>query len=127
MTTDTVNALAGCRVLIIEDESLLTMLLQDFLEDMACEVAATASRFPDALAKAQSLSFDVAILDVNLDGDQTFPIAERLRDRGIPYLFATGYGNVGIPEHLRVMPVLQKPFRRSDLELALQTALNLQA
>ena len=121
------DRLAGQRVLVIEDESLVTMILEDTLAEIGCEVAGLASRLRDAVQKAQSLSFDVAILDVNLNGEQTFPIAEILIDRGIPFVFATGYGSASLPAPLQAVPVLQKPFEQRDLEIALCAALSVKA
>ena len=115
--------LAGRRVLVIEDEAMVTMLLEDTLADIGCEVAGLASRFNDAMEKATSLSFDVAILDVNLNGHPTYPIAQALTERGLPFLFATGYGLGELPEPLGSVPVLRKPFQQHDLEQALQAAL----
>lgn len=99
------------------------MLLQDILDDIGCEVVGTASRFDEADEKAKSLTFDVAILDVNLNGRQTFPIAEALAERRRPFVFATGYGAASLPEPLQNTPILQKPFQRRDLELALRAAM----
>jgi CheY-like chemotaxis protein len=115
--------LTGRRVLVIEDESMVTMLIHDTLADIGCEVVGSASRFDDALAKAKSLPFDMAILDVNLNGRQTFPIAEALSERGVPFVWATGYGAGSLPESLQKVPVLPKPFQLSDLEQALKAAL----
>lgn len=118
------NGLAGRRVLVIEDEPLVTMLLEDELAEIGCEIVGLASQFPDAMAKAMSLSFDVAILDLNLEGRQTFPIAEALLDRGIPFVLETGYGTASLPEPLKAVPVLNKPFGRRQLETALRAALS---
>ena len=118
------NRPASWRVLLIEDESLVAMLLEDALTVVGCRVIAIASRFEDAEQKARSLSFDVAVLDVNLNGKQTLRIAEVLFDRGIPFVFATGYGVGFLPEHLRNVPVLQKPFQQHDLERVLHAALS---
>ncbi len=115
--------LTGKRVLIVEDEALVTMLIEDALIELGCEVAAIASRFDEALAKAQSLSFDVAILDVNLDGRRSFPIADALARRGIAFLFATGYGMAGLPPGVTGAPVIEKPFPLRDLREALEAAL----
>lgn len=115
--------LSGRRVLVVEDESRIAMLIRDTLEDMGCEVVATAARFDDAWEKATSLPFDVALLDVNLDGETSYPIAEALAERGRAFVFATGYGTSNVPEALHNAPVLQKPFMRRDLERALQQAL----
>ena len=114
--------LDGRRVLVIEDESLVAMLIQDTLADIGCEVVGSASRFAEAISKASGLSFDVAILDVNLNGQQTFPIAEALSERGVAFVWATGYGEESLPESLKA-PVLPKPFRQQDLERALRAAL----
>lgn len=120
------NSLAGRRVLVIEDEPLVAMLLEDALSEIGCEVAGVASRFQDALDKARSLSFDVAILDFNLNGQQTFGIAETLLGRGMPFVIATGYGVMSLPASLQG-PVLQKPFQQNDLEKALCAALTVKA
>ncbi len=115
--------LAGLRVLVIEDESMVAMLLEDFLADIGCEVAGVASRLKEALEKVGTLAFDVAILDVNLNGEQTFPIADALMARGRAIVFATGYGAMTLPPELRNLPVLQKPFQQDELERALREAL----
>lgn len=99
------------------------MLVEDALADFGCEIAGVASRFDDAVTKARSLDFDLAVLDVNLNGLRTFPIAEIIRDRGIAFVFATGYGATSIPEGLNTVPILQKPFAAPELERALCTAL----
>ena len=119
----TVPDLSGLRVLLVEDEALIVMLVEDALADVGCEIAGVASRFDDAFTKAQTLDFDVAILDVNLNGLRTFPIAEAIMARGIPFVFATGYGATSVPDGLNAVPILQKPFVSSDLERALRQAL----
>lgn len=116
--------LSGRRVLVVEDESRIAMLIRDTLEDMGCEVVATAARFDDAWEKATSLPFDVALLDVNLNGQASYPIALALVERGRAFVFATGYGTSNLPESLHDAPVLQKPFMRRDLERALRQALD---
>jgi CheY-like chemotaxis protein len=118
--------LAGIRVLVIEDESMVTMLIEDTLTEIGCAVAETASRLEDALDKATRLEFDVAIVDVNLNGRQTYPVAEILLTRGIPLVFATGYGAAGLPSRFDGIPLLPKPFQQSDMELALSRALGRQ-
>ena len=110
------------RVLVVEDEMLVAMNIEDMLLDLGHEVAALASRLESALALAREGSFDIAMLDVNLAGQASFPVADLLRERGIPYLFATGYGVQGIAESHRAVPVLQKPFRARDLEETLRAA-----
>lgn len=120
---DSEGALSGKRVLVIEDEAMVTMFLQDTLADIGCEVAGMASRFDDAMEKARSLRFDVAILDVNLNGRQTIPIAEIMAESGSPFVFATGYGAASLPPALRHVPVVPKPFEQCELERALLRAI----
>jgi CheY-like chemotaxis protein len=108
------------RILIVEDEMLVAMNIEDMLLDLGHEVAGLASRLEPALSLAREGQFDLAMLDVNLAGQQSFPIADVLIDRGIPFLFATGYGIKGIAEEYRNWPVLQKPFRARDLGEALE-------
>ncbi len=110
------------RILVVEDEMLVAMNIEDMLLDLGHEVAGLASRLEPALSLAREGSFDLAMLDVNLAGEASFPVADALRERGIPFLFATGYGAQGIAEEYRSAPVLQKPFRARDLEDALREA-----
>jgi CheY-like chemotaxis protein len=108
------------RVLVVEDEMLVAMNIEDMLLDLGHEVAGLASRLEPALSLARDGAFDLAMLDVNLAGQQSFPVADVLIARGIPFLFATGYGSKGIAEAYRDRPVLQKPFRTRDLGEALE-------
>jgi CheY-like chemotaxis protein len=110
------------RILIVEDEMLVAMNIEDMLLDLGHEVAGIASRLEPGLALAREGEFDLALLDVNLAGEQSFPIAAVLRERGLPFLFATGYGLQGIIEEFRSRPVLQKPFRLQDLAQAIGAA-----
>lgn len=116
------DGLEGRRVLVIEDEALLSMMLEDILESIGCEVVATAARFDDAMMKAEALDFDVALLDVNLNGTCSAPIGLRLAQRGIPFVLATGYGS-RLPESVPAAPILQKPFDRNGLARAMLVAL----
>ena len=125
MSLETPNKdLSGRRVLVIEDESIVSMLIEDAILEMGCELAGCASRLEDALEKAGSMVFDIAILDVNLAGKETFPVAEVLMRRGIPFLFATGYGASRFPPSMKGVPILHKPFLNDALERALCAALN---
>ena len=99
---------------------LVAMNIEDMLLDLGHEMAALASRLEAGLTLAREGEFDAAMLDVNLAGERSFPIADLLRARGIPFLFATGYGLRGIDEAYRASPVLQKPFREQDLAAALE-------
>lgn len=115
--------LAGLRLLVIEDESMVAMLLEDMLSEIGCEVVGVAARVNDAAEKAKSLAFDIAILDVNLNGRNTFAIADSLTERGVAFVVATGYGAVSLPESLQRVPILQKPYQQRDLVRALRAAL----
>jgi CheY-like chemotaxis protein len=107
------------RILIVEDEMLVAMNIEDMLLDLGHEVAGLASRLEPALALARESIFDAAMLDVNLAGEPSFPVADLLVERGIPFLFATGYGRAGLEERFRAFPILQKPFRAAELQAAL--------
>jgi DNA-binding response OmpR family regulator len=107
------------RILIVEDEMLVAMNIEDMLTELGHEVVGIAGRLGPALALAREGDFDVAMLDVNLAGDRSFPVADLLDERSIPYLFATGYGLDGIEERYRDRPVLQKPFRAAELLAAI--------
>ena len=116
------TGIQGLRVLIVEDESLVSMLIEDTLADIGCTVVSVASRLEEAMRKVSSLEFDLAILDVNLNGSETYPVAEVLARRGTPFIVATGYGPGVILESFRGAPVLAKPFGQSDLERVLAAA-----
>ena len=109
------------RILVVEDEMLIGMLLEDMLTDMGHKVAAIVPRLKDALAAVERETFDLAVLDVHLHGESAFPVADALIAKGVPFIFATGYGERGLPESYRGRPVLQKPFARDDLERLLKT------
>lgn len=117
--TGTISATAKRRVLVVEDEMLIGMLLEDMLSDMGLEVAAVVPRLKEALAAVERETFNLAILDVHLHGESAFPVADALVGKNIPFVFATGYGERGLPEQYRGRPVLQKPFARDDLERVL--------
>lgn len=104
------------RVLVVEDEGLVAMLVEDMLADIGHEVVAVASRMEEALNAAKIGTFDLAIIDVNLDGRPSYPIADVLKERGIPFVFATGYGANGLDPKFADAPVLSKPFVMADLQ-----------
>jgi CheY-like chemotaxis protein len=104
------------RVLIVEDEALVGMALEDALEFLGIEVAGIAGTVDEALAQVAAETFDGAILDVQLHGKDVLPVAESLEKRGIPFVFATGYGKAGLPEKYRDAHVLQKPFMPAELK-----------
>lgn len=112
----------GLRVLVVEDEMTIALMIEDMLADLGHEVVDMPMRLPLALAAVERGSFDLAILDVNLDGETSYPVAKLLHERALPFIFATGYGASGLSPEFRDRPVLQKPFLRDDLEDALAAA-----
>lgn len=112
----------GIRVLVVEDEALVAMLLEEFLEQIGCKIIATAPRLSEAIDKARTLPIDMALLDINLAGELSYPVAEILKARDIPFIFATGYGTLGLPPEMRDIPVLPKPFQITQLVDAMRLA-----
>ena len=120
------NALQGRRVLVIEDESLVAMLLETILDDMGCSVIGPESNIDDGLRSAMGeASLDAALLDDNVAGREVFPVAEALRARGVPFVFSTGYGEAGLPDHWRGHPTIQKPFTEGAIRDALMKVMNI--
>ena len=109
----------GLRVLVVEDEAMIAMLAEDMLDMAGCTLAGIASTLAEGLAAAERDDFDVAMLDMNLDGERSTPIADRLRERGLPFIFTTGYGSSGIPDHHSDRPVCAKPYVLADLQATL--------
>ncbi len=107
--------LTGLRVLVVEDEMMVSMLIEDMLDDLGCKVVGPASRLDEAMTLAGEAELDCAVLDVNLGGQSIFPLADFLRAKGAPFAFATGYGDAGLRDVDKGSPVLQKPFRETDL------------
>ncbi|MGC1304504.1 MAG: response regulator [Caulobacteraceae bacterium] len=105
------------RVLIVEDEALVAMLLEDMLVDAGHSLAFTASSVAEALdyVRDHGDAFDFAITDVNLAGEPSFPVAEALAAAGKPFAFSTGYGPGSLPPAWRDRPILGKPFGTADV------------
>jgi CheY-like chemotaxis protein len=108
------------RVLIVEDEGMVAMLLEDMLAELGHEVVAIAGRMERAAELVSEAEIDLAILDVNLNGQETFSLASTLKSRGVPFIFATGYGSASLPETFQKIPVLQKPYQRRTLARVLR-------
>jgi DNA-binding response OmpR family regulator len=102
------------RILIVEDEAMISMLLEDMVLESGGEIVGPAAKFDEGLALARDAEFGVAVLDLNLSGTLSYPIADAIRERGIPVIFATGYGANGLLERFRDCPTLQKPFTQKD-------------
>ena len=117
------HGIAGRSIFIVEDESVIAMLIEDLLGELGCKVAGVASRLDEAIEKVSALSFDAAIVDINLNGHESYPLAEVLQKNRRPFVFATGYGTATLPKALHDVPVISKPFGRHDLEKALKSAL----
>lgn len=111
------------RILIVEDEALVAMMLEDIVTELGHQVVAIVGQLPRAIESARTLEVDLAILDLNLNGQRTDELPPILTARGIPFVFATGYGAAGVDPAWAHVPVLQKPFQPRDLEIAIERAL----
>jgi CheY-like chemotaxis protein len=121
--TDTPAVDSNLQILVVEDESMVAMMIEDMLEDLGHRVIATSGRMAEASKLAADASADLAILDVNLNGEETYPLASSLAFRKIPFIFATGYGSSGIRAEWSSVPVLQKPFQSRELAEAISLAI----
>lgn len=106
---------SGIKVLIVEDEGFVALLIEDMLQDLGCEIVASVAGLNEACRIAQTAEIDLGVLDINLDGEQSFPVAAVLRERGVPFMFSTGYGTSGLPAEYGDCTVLGKPFSAEDL------------
>jgi CheY-like chemotaxis protein len=105
-----VNNGRKCRVLIVEDEAMISMLIEDMVSDLGCHVVGPAANIDQALALAQQADVDLAVLDIGVDGSVVYPVADVLRARSIPFIFATGYDFNALPRGFQGTRVLSKPF-----------------
>jgi CheY-like chemotaxis protein len=113
----------GVRILLVEDETVLSLLIEDMLKGLGCASIWHASGVSQAIAILRDHQPDAAVLDVNLAGEPGYPIAEQLESAHIPFLFATGYGRHGLPKQWASKPAIQKPFRYDALATALGSLL----
>jgi len=107
------------RVLVVEDEYLIRMLLEDMLDELGYGLAAAVGTIAEAREHASKGDFNAAVLDVNLDGQEIYPVADIIAQRGLPFVFVTGYGQGSLAEPYRGRPSLQKPFQAEQLKSAL--------
>jgi len=114
--------LKGLRILLVEDEFIILVMLEDMLAELGCELAGSASRLSDALAIVPHSAIDAAVLDINLGADTVYPLAEALAAQNVPIVFSTGYGLVGISDAWKSRPILQKPYQLDQLAAALTAA-----
>ena len=117
----------GGSVFLVEDEVMIRMMVADMLEELGYRVVAEAGEISEAMKLAQPAEFDIAILDVNVNGKVISPVAELISARKRPFIFATGYGSSGLPEEYRDRPALQKPFQLETLAKMIDAALKSQA
>jgi CheY-like chemotaxis protein len=113
----------GGSVFLVEDEVMIRMMVADMLEELGYKIAAEAGEIGEAIRLVQSTDFDLAILDVNVNGKVISPVADLIKARNRPFIFATGYGSSGLPEEYRDRPSLQKPFQIETLARAIDNAL----
>jgi DNA-binding response OmpR family regulator len=119
------DELRGVRVLLVEDDAMVCLLLEDMLIEFGCEIIGPACDIMRAADLARHhVGIDVAILDVNLAGQVVFPVADILAERGVPFLFVTGMGADGLPAHWQDYQTVQKPMTIARLAAALGHALN---
>lgn len=115
--------LRGRSVLLVEDEMLNMMMFEAMLADLGCQAVTVSATIEDALARVADQPFDVAMLDLNLGGVKSYPIADALAARGVPFFFSTGYGEKDIEAAYRERPVLNKPFQAAQLVELLRNTL----
>jgi CheY-like chemotaxis protein len=114
--------LEGLRVLLVEDVLLVAQEIQSMLEHLGCVVVGPVPRLDRAVERARNDSIDGAILDVNLKGEEAYPVADELMLRSIPFVFSTGYDAHTVPPEFRNFPRLQKPFSLQELAAIMQEA-----
>ena len=119
------STLSGMRLLVVEDETLVAMMLEVMLDAFGCIVQGVAGTLSRGLALAsnEALPLDGAILDVNLGGEKVYPVATRLTERGVPFIFCTGYGRAGLAAEFNHVPTLAKPYQAEDLQQLLQSTI----
>jgi CheY-like chemotaxis protein len=121
------SQLSGRRVLVVEDEVMVSWVLEDMLAELGCEVVGPAAWVAQALAIVDAETIDLAVLDVNLNGKKSFAVADALVARGVPFVFSTGYNNDGIPDTYKVYPMLQKPYGTANLSSALESLMTVKS
>ena len=107
--------LSGRRVLVVEDEMMILMIIEDMLADLGCESVTAAATVDQALALIGTQVFDAAMLDMNLNGNKSHDVADALAARGVPFVFSTGYSALDVRSGYRDRPVLKKPFPYEEL------------
>ena len=111
----TEKLLSGRRILVVEDEMLVLMSIEDMLADLGCKSVTAAATVDQAVAFIDAQVFDAAMLDMNLNGTKSFPIADKLAELGVPFIFATGYSAQDMRDGYGDRPLLKKPIRYTEL------------
>jgi CheY-like chemotaxis protein len=127
VTIEGVEDLVRCRVLVVEDEIFIALFLEDLLRDLGCEVIGPASQVSEALALAAAEEPRAAVLDVNLGRERVYPVADALRQWGIPFVFVTGYGPAGLIDAYSGHPTIAKPINPATFASELVAGLRLAA
>ena len=112
----------GRNILVVEDEPLIAMMLEDFLETLGYQVHASCDNLGDALQQCELGGFDLAILDVNLKGELIWPVASTLKARGVPFVIASGGHVEPPPASFADAPLLEKPYTIDRISPVLEQA-----
>lgn len=115
-----IDPLAGRRILVVEDEILIAMVIEDTLTRLGCVIIGPVAKLESALQIARDETIDAAVLDVNIRGGRIYPVAEVLLARGVPFVLASGYGDWALPEALQGQLRLTKPFQSDDVVKAVR-------
>lgn len=120
------SLLSGRRILLVEDEVMVSWVLEQAIVSLDCVVVGPAARIKQALAMIETEVFDAALLDINLNGEKSYPVADALIARGMPFVFSTGYNRDSTPRGYEGFPRLQKPFSLPELSYTLTRLLTAQ-
>ena len=120
MADSATRFLEGLCVLVVEDEAIISFLLEDMLGDLGASDVRHAGNVQTALAYLETHKPDLAVLDVNLGGERVYPVAEKLTALGVRFIFTTGYGRSGMEPRWQDSPVIQKPFNVEGMTQALR-------
>ncbi len=114
----------GASLFLVEDETLIRMMLVQIVEELGHRVVAGAAGVNDGRSRAEIGNYDLAILEVNLQGFNGKPVAQAIERRGLPFFFLTGYGSKGVPDGFEALPVLDKPCTPEALKSTIDTVLS---
>lgn len=116
------GSLNGARVLVVEDEVLISLMLSDMLEQLGCVVLGPVATIPEAQPIVDAGTFDIGVLDVHVDGCEIYDLADRVVAHGIPLVIASGSGSDALPDRFKTATLLPKPYGLPALESALYAA-----